>query len=138
MKAAAQFVFRSVVTVHVTLLLMQPVFIGLFLSGGDQAKLHAHEIGGSAVGATGILVVIASIFAWRIAQWPGEAVVWCTALLAAEIVQLSLGYERHLGIHVPLGVFLAIAGSFLDLWVYKPHARTFQLSEHPQTAVSGS
>jgi hypothetical protein len=72
---------------------------------------------------TGLLVVVASIFAWRIAKWPAKAVVWCTLLLVAEVVQLSLGYDRHLGIHVPLGVLLAIAASFLGLWVYQPHGR---------------
>lgn len=121
---APRIVFRAVVTVHATLLLVQPVLIGLFLSGGDQAKLHAHEIVGSAVGGTGIFVVIASVVAWRIAKWPVQVVLWCILLLVAEIVQLSLGYDRHLGLHVPLGVLLAIAASFLDLWVYKPHGPT--------------
>jgi predicted Na+-dependent transporter len=118
-KSATLF-FRAAVTVHVVLLLTQPVLIGLFLSGGDDAKLNAHEIVGSAVGATGLLLVIASIVAWRFAHWPARAVVWCVALLAAEVVQLTMGYDRHLGIHVPLGVLLAVSASFLHAWAYKP------------------
>ena len=107
---AVQIAFRAVVTLHVTLLLIQPVLIGLYLSGGDEARLNAHEIVGSAVGATGIFALLASVLAWRIAKWPATAVMWCALLLVAEIVQLSLGYQRHLGLHVPLGVFLAIRG----------------------------
>ena len=129
---ASQTAFRALITVNAMLLLVQPVLIGLFRSGGDEAKLHAHEIVGSAVGATGIFAVVASILVWRIAKWPATAVLWCILLLVAEVVQLSLGYDRHLGIHVPLGVLLAIAASFLDLWVYKPHGRTFKPSEDPQ------
>ena len=125
---APQVAFRALVTANVTLLLVQPVLMGLFLSGGDPAKLNAHEIVGSAVAATGIFVVVASIVAWRIAKWPAKAVGWCILLAVAEIVQLSLGYDRHLGIHVPLGVLLAIGASFLDLWVYKPHGLTPRLS----------
>ena len=119
MKSATLF-FRAAVTVHVVLLLTQPVLIGLFLSGGDDAKLNAHEIVGSAVGATGLFLVIASIIAWRVAHWPARAVVWCFALLGAEVVQLTMGYDRHLGIHVPLGVLLAVTASFLHAWAYKP------------------
>jgi len=106
--------------------------MGLFLSGGDPAKLNAHEIVGSAVAATGIFVVVASIVAWRVARWRVKAVGWCVLLMIAEIVQLSLGYDRHLGIHVPLGVLLAIGASFLDLWVYKPHGPTSKRSENTQ------
>ena len=44
--------FRVAVSAHVLVLLAQPMLIGLFLSGGDEAKLHAHEMVGNSVGAT--------------------------------------------------------------------------------------
>ena len=116
----ATVVFRAMVTVHVVLLLTQPILIGLFLSGGDRSKLQAHEIGGSAVGATGLLLVIASIVVWRKARWPARVVIWCLVLLVAETFQLAMGYDRHLGIHVPLGVLLTVIASFLYAWAYKP------------------
>jgi hypothetical protein len=115
-------VFRATVTVHVVLLLTQPILIGLFLSGGDRSKLQAHEMGGSAVGATGLLLVIASVVAWRIAHWPARVVIWSLALFVAETFQLVMGYDRHLGIHVPLGVLLTVMASFLYTWAYKPQA----------------
>jgi hypothetical protein len=30
-----------------------------------------------------------------------------------------MGYDRHLGIHVPLGVLLTVAASFLYTWTYR-------------------
>jgi hypothetical protein len=116
----ATLVFRAIVTVHVVLLLTQPILIGLFLSGGDRAKLQAHEIGGSAVGATGLMLVITSIVVWRIARWQARVVIWCLVLFVAETFQLVMGYDRHLGIHVPLGVLLTVMASFLYAWAYKP------------------
>jgi len=101
-------------------LLTQPMLIGLFLSGGDRSKLKAHEIGGSAVWATGFLLVIAAILAWRLAHWPARVVVWCLGLFVGETFQLMMGYDRHLGIHVPLGVLLTVMASFLYAWAYKP------------------
>ena len=118
----ATMVFRAAVTIHVVLLLTQPILIGLFLSGGDRSKLHAHEIGGSAVWGTGFLLVIAAILAWRIAHWSARIVIWCLVLFVAETFQLMMGYDRHLGIHVPLGVLLAVMASFLYTWAYKPQA----------------
>jgi hypothetical protein len=112
--------FRAAVTLHVALLLTQPVLIGLFLSGGAPTKLRAHEMVGSSVGLSALLLVMASIVAWRRADWPAKAVIWSLGLLIAEVVQLTMGYDRHLGIHVPLGVLLAISASFLHLWAYKP------------------
>jgi hypothetical protein len=114
--------FQGAVIAQALLILTQPVLIGLFLSGGDSSKLQAHEIVGSAVGAAGILVVIAAILVWRSANWPATVVLWSVLLLVAEVIQLTLGYDRHLGIHVPLGVALAIAASFLYTWAFKPHA----------------
>ena len=118
MKFATRF-FQAVVTVNVMLLLTQPVLIGLFLSGGDDAKLRAHEMVGSTVAVSGLLLVVASVLAWRIARWPAMAVVWCVGLLSAEVVQLTMGYDRHLGVHVPLGVLLAITACLLYEWAYK-------------------
>jgi hypothetical protein len=117
LKSATVF-FRAAVTVHVVLLLTQPVLIGLFLSGGDDAKLRAHEMVGSSVSGSALLLVVTSIVVWRIAHWPAKAVIWSLALLLAEMVQLTMGYDRHLGIHVPLGVVLAISACFLHLWAY--------------------
>jgi hypothetical protein len=101
--------FQGAVIAQVLLILAQPVLIGLFLSGGDSSKLDAHEMVGSAVGAAGIFVVIAAV------------VLWSVLLLVAEVVQLTMGYDRHLGIHVPLGVALAIAASSLYTWAFRPH-----------------
>ena len=115
-------VFQGAIAAQVLLILTQPVLIGLFLSGGDNKKLHAHEIVGSAVGAAGLVLVICAILVWRSALWPATVVLWSVLLLVAEVIQLTMGYDRHLGIHVPLGVALAIVASFLYTWAFKPHS----------------
>jgi len=114
-------IFRVAIAAQVLLILIQPVLIGQFLSGGDNSKLRAHEMVGSAVGAAGLLLVTAAVLAWRFGHWPVNVVLWSVLLLVAEVVQLTMGYDRHLGIHVPLGVVLAIAASFLYAWAFKPH-----------------
>jgi hypothetical protein len=116
--------FRIIITIHVLLLLLQPVLIGLFLSGGDSAKLRAHEIGGNAVGATAVVLVVASIVVWRRARWPVAVVGASVAALLAEMVQLTMGYDRHLGIHVPLGVALAVGVSMLHNWSFRRRAQS--------------
>jgi len=116
--------FRIIITIHVLQLLLQPVLIGLFLSGGDTAKLHAHEIGGTAVTTTAMVLVVASIVVWRRASWPVAVVGASVAILVAEMVQLTMGYDRHLGIHVPLGVSLAVGVSMLHNWSFRRRPRT--------------
>jgi predicted Na+-dependent transporter len=115
-------IFRGAIAAQVLMILVQPVLIGQFLSGGDDSKLHAHEMVGSAVGAAGILLVTAAVLVWRFGLWPVSVVLWSVLLLVAEVIQLTMGYDRHLGIHVPLGVVLAIAASFLYAWAFKPHS----------------
>jgi hypothetical protein len=109
------------IAAQVLLILIQPVLIGQFLSGGDDSKLRAHEMVGSAVGTAGLLLVATAVLAWRFGHWPVKVVLWSLLLLVAEVIQLTMGYDRHLGIHVPLGVVLAIAASFLYAWAFKPH-----------------
>jgi len=140
MRSATVF-FRIAVSIHVLLLLAQPMLVGLFLSGGDEAKLRAHEMVGSSVGATGLVLLVAAVVAWRRAEWPARIVVLCLLLVVAEVVQLTMGYDRHLGIHVPLGVLLAITVSFLHAWAYRPHGqfggRFFQTVSRFGRAVGG-
>ena len=116
---AMKLFFRTLVTVHVALPLTQPVLVGLFLSGGDHSKLTAHEMVGSSVAATGLFLLVSSVVVWRVAHWPAKVVLWCGVLFVGEAVQLTMGYDRHLGIHVPLGVVLTVAASFLYTWTFR-------------------
>ncbi|MCU1360389.1 MAG: hypothetical protein JWN99_1678, partial [Ilumatobacteraceae bacterium] len=69
--------------------------------------------------ATALVVVVASIVAWRRDRWPAAVIGASVAILVAEMVQLSMGYDRRLGIHVPLGVSLAVGVSMLHNWSYR-------------------
>ena len=48
--------------------------------------------------------------AWRPGGLPGWVVAVGAAMVVGAVVQIAAGYQRNLGVHVPLGVTLAAAG----------------------------
>lgn len=107
--------FRLALTLHVVLLWLQPILIGLFLSG-HYGMLAAHSLVGGLVMPSGMLVFVSSILLWK----PGGRGAWpiaiAASLMVGEVVQISSGWLRSLGLHVPLGV--ALAGSALAFLVW--------------------
>jgi hypothetical protein len=100
---------RVIATFMTILLWTQPLLIGLFL-GGDYDKLAAHlAVGGVSVSLM-LLQFLASVPAWRPGGLPGWVVAVCAAMAAGGVVQIAAGFQRNLGLHVPLGVTLAAAG----------------------------
>lgn len=115
---------RAVVTVHVMLLLLQPVLAGLFLSG-HYSMLGMHLTGANLVSYTGYALVACAL-AWSITArlwWPGAAAV---LLVAGETVQYFAGMAGRLYLHIPLGVSLVLVGAGLAVGLWHPvqHART--------------
>lgn len=108
-----KWVVRFLFGVHAGLVAAQPVLAGLYLSGNlDAISVHS-AIGGS--------LIPVGFLAWAAALvhcWPGRGPVWpaavMTAVVIAEVVQVSAGYSRTLGLHVPLGV--SIVGTTLGLF----------------------
>jgi len=110
---------RAVASLLVLMLWAQPLLIGLFLAG-DFDKLAAHSlVGGMLVGLTTLLVV-AAVLAWRPGGLPGWVVAVAAAMTVGAVVQIAAGYERNLGVHVPLGVTLACAGAALAVRAWWP------------------
>lgn len=108
-------VFRSVVTVHVLLVLAQAAFAGRFLVG-DSAALALHERNGTGIITVVALVqIVAAVLVWR----PGRGSVLTAAvsvgLFAAEVLQIGYGFSDRLALHVPLGV--AVLGTAVALLV---------------------
>ena len=91
------------------LLWTQPLLIGLFL-GGDYDKLAAHLAVGGVLVSLMLLQFLASVPAWRPGGLPGWVVAVCAAMAVGGVVQIAAGFQRNLGLHVPLGVTLAAAG----------------------------
>lgn len=86
----------------------QPLLIGLFL-GGDFDKLTAHAAVGGIFTGLSFILFLASVPGWRPGGLPGWVVAASAAVWVGSIVQIAAGYQRDLGVHVPLGVTLVAA-----------------------------
>ncbi|HEY1179933.1 MAG TPA: hypothetical protein VGF17_27570 [Phytomonospora sp.] len=115
-------VLRALAVAHVVVVVGQPVFAGVYLSG-DFDGLRLHAIGADVVFYLAMAQVVAAIVVWvRLGLvWPFAA---SFVVLAAETVQYFAGMEGALWLHLPLGV-LTIAGIvllFVAVW-RRPLAR---------------
>lgn len=106
---------RLVLGVHALMAVTQPIMAGSYLSGNvDAIAVHG------AVGSSLIFVGMVQVVVAALAAWPGGGPWWpvpaTLALVVAEVVQVSAGYARTLGLHIPLGV--AIVGSTVAMFVW--------------------
>jgi hypothetical protein len=111
---------RVVTTVHLVMVLAQPVLAGLFLTG-DVDAITVHGTVGSVLAAVS-LVQIGLTLAYVLRRgrlWVLPVVV---ALFLAVGLQIGLGFSRALQIHVPLGVAIVTASALLAVWVWTPAA----------------
>jgi hypothetical protein len=96
---------------------LQPVFEGRFLAG-DFAMLAVHRTNGTYVGVLAISQIVVAIVAWRVSRVPGAVVAAVVALGVAAGLQIYLGFNRILGIHVPLGVAIIVVSGWLVVWIW--------------------
>ena len=113
-------VLRVTATVHLVLVLAQPVLAGLFLTGNvDAINVHAGVVGVLAVNARGG-------GAAAIAYVVRRGRLWVLPVLVVQFlaigVQMALGFTRALGGHVPLGVAIVTVSVLLAVWVWTPAA----------------
>jgi hypothetical protein len=94
---------RAVVLVHAAMVLVQAAFAGRWLAG-DAAGLRLHETNAGLIELVAALQLGLAVAVWRPGRGPGWPAVASLALLVAESVQMGLGYEGRLAVHVPLGV----------------------------------
>ena len=113
-------VLRLAVTVHLVLVLAQPVLAGLFLTGNvDAIDVHS-AVGGVVAAASLVLIATAVAYVLRRGRlWVLPVVV---VLFLTVGAQIALGATRVLGAHVPLGVAIAVASALLAVWVWSPSA----------------
>ena len=113
-------VLRVTATLHLVLVLAQPVLAGLFLTGNvDAINVHAGVAG--VIALTSLALIAASI-----AFAVGRGRLWVlpvtVVLLLAIGAQMALGFTRALGGHIPLGVAITSASVLLAVWVWTPAA----------------
>jgi len=101
----------------------QPLLIGLFL-GGDFDKLTAHAAVGGIFTGLSFILFLTSVPAWRPGGLPGWVVAVSAAVWVGSIVQIAAGYQRNLGVHLPLGVALVAAAVAVAAQSWLPSHRT--------------
>jgi len=110
-------VLRGVVCVHLVVIIGQPVFAGVYLSG-DFDGLRMHAVGADIVTSLGYLQVLAAAVVWvRLRRvWPFVA---SLGVVVAETVQYFAGQDGALWLHLPLGVMTVAAVVVLFIWVWR-------------------
>lgn len=116
--AWAYWPFRLLVSAAATLLFVQAVLAGQFLSGSYGSLLwHQNNA------ALTDMVLIAAIPAAVLVRWPGRGPLWppfaVVGLLAISYGQSELGFSRVLTVHVPLGVVMIMIGAVLTGWAWR-------------------
>ncbi len=111
---------RVVATVHLVMVLAQPVLAGLFLTGNVDA-ITVHGTVGSLLAAVSLVLAVTSVgYVLRRGRlWVLPVTV---ALFLAVGFQIGLGHDRSLGVHVPLGVAIVTASVLVVGWVWSPAA----------------
>lgn len=111
---------RVVATVHLVMVLAQPVLAGLFLTGNVDA-ITVHGTVGSLLAA--VSLVLAGTSAGYVLRRGRLWVLPVTvALFLAVGFQIGLGHDRSLGVHVPLGVAIVTTSVLVVGWVWSPAA----------------
>lgn len=113
----AGWVLRSIVSLHLVVVMGQPVFAGVYLSG-DFDALSMHEAGANLVTGIGYAQLVIAIVVWRRLHvlWP---LISSAVLAAAETLQYYAGMHGPLWLHIPLGVMIvaAVLVQFIAVWM---------------------
>ena len=116
-------VLRVVAVLHSLAFLGQPVFAGGYLMG-DVDALALHDANAFVItGLDVIQLICAVVFFWkgRGRAWP----IWASLAIALAVeVQVGMGYERQLLVHLPLGVSLTVAQILTTVWLFRAAAAT--------------
>ncbi|SDS24022.1 hypothetical protein SAMN04488543_1347 [Friedmanniella luteola] len=111
--------FRVLTTAHLGLALVQPISIGQYLDG-RYGLLRLHQT------AAGLLVLTALVLALvGVGYVLAGGRLWalgCPLLFLLAGVQTGLGYNRALGVHIPLGVALVALAVAVAVLSWAPAA----------------
>jgi heme A synthase len=108
---------RVVVVLQAADSFLEPVFAGRFLSG-DFGMLKAHQHNATfGVFILSVLQIGTAVLAWRRGKGPRWLVVVASVLAGAVLLQIIMGFDRVLGVHIPLGVAIIVTLGWLAVWV---------------------
>jgi hypothetical protein len=110
-------VLQGVAVLHSLAFLGQPVFAGGYLMG-DVDSLTLHDLNAFVIAGLDVAQLIcAVVYFWggRGRAWP----IWASLVVALAVeVQVGLGYERLLVVHLPLGVALTVGQILITIWLF--------------------
>jgi hypothetical protein len=127
-------VFRICCTVSAVLLFNQAVFAGQFL-GGSFGALHTHRENATIAGIA-VLVTAASGLVVRLRGGPGWPALACLGLFGLIGLQILLGFQQRLTIHIPLGVAIIVLMVLVTVWSWR--SPSSQSDPRKQSARSDS
>ncbi|MFD8596697.1 hypothetical protein ACFV1L_17010 [Kitasatospora sp. NPDC059646] len=94
---------RTAAALVALLALLLPILAGGFLQG-YYPLLDAHMQAGLTIAVVALLATAAALVARKVSGVPGRHAIQYGVLSALCIIQLTLGFQRVLLLHVPLGV----------------------------------
>jgi hypothetical protein len=108
-------IYRGVLIVNVTAVLLQSVFAGRLLAG-DARSLIFHERTAKFLVLLAVTQLMLAVYLRKRSNFPRWILLASAGLLLAEVVEFAAGDLHSLAVHVPLGV--AIFGGVLRqlLW----------------------
>ena len=113
--------FRILMTLTTLQLFSQAIFAGQFLDG-DAGALRAHHDHAYFAFYSMIVTALSALLPRRPR---GKFLIWpllaSASLIVLIYVQIELGLVRSIAIHVPLGVAIIVAASFLTAWSWRSH-----------------
>jgi hypothetical protein len=111
---------RSVAVTHAAVACLQPVLAGAYLSGHGSA-VRIHELIAQGLGLIALTQLSVATIYWRSGGrgWPA---LLALAVLTAEGLQMGMGYNRQLALHVPLGVAIVMTTVVFAGWTFRPAA----------------
>lgn len=114
-------VLRVLAVLHTAAAIGQPMLAGVYL-GGNVDAMAVHELNAHIVTGLGFFQLVAAIvFVWRGRGrfWP----LWASlAIVMAVQVQVGLGFEGEVAVHVPLGVSVIALQLLLTVWLFRAAA----------------
>lgn len=115
-----RWILRIAITLHALDAFTQAVFAGRFLAG-SYGMLTAHlDNANFGVSTISAIQVVVSVLYWRPGGGRGWPILASLALTGAEAIQITLGLNRILGVHIPLGILIILAASWYATWAWRP------------------
>jgi hypothetical protein len=127
-------VLRVVAVTHAVAVCLQPVLAGSYLNG-TSAAVRIHEPIGLGVAFLCLGQLLIATIYWR-SGGRGWTVPLTLAILAAEAVQIAMGYSHNLVLHIPLGITLVGTTIAFAAWTCRPAARVRRTRKQAEEQVA--